>query len=70
MKFNNTLLLARIHSVYGTVKKFVKALGLTVKQFEHKMNYSKFSIKEINKTCDLLSIEAKDISDYFFCMNS
>ena len=64
---NNTMLRGRIIQKYGTLKNFVKPMGLTYPTILAKLSGSSdWTSSEILKVCDLLDIKAKHIPDYFF----
>ncbi len=65
-KYDYSLLRGRIKAVYGVEYKFAEALGVTATTLGRKFNEAGFTQTEIDKACYLLSIEPKDIHDYFF----
>lgn len=57
----------KIVEVYGNQRAFAKQLGVTEQTVTAKLNGRfDFSQKDILDWCNLLGIETKDVSDYFF----
>ena len=67
MVFNYSKLRGKIKEVYGTEGAFALDLGRVAESLSGRLNNkSQFSQGEINRSCDLLGIDKKDISEYFF----
>lgn len=57
----------KIVEVYGNQRAFADALDVSEQTVTAKLNGRfDFSQKDIIKWCNLLGIETKDVSDYFF----
>lgn len=57
----------KIVEVFGSQRAFSKEVGLTEQSVTAKLNGKiDFSQGDIIKWCELLGIEAKDVSNYFF----
>lgn len=64
---NSNKLKGRIIEVFGTQGAFAEALGVQQRTVSWKLkNKRELTRAEIERWCDLLKIERKDIADYFF----
>ena len=67
MKFNHSKLLGRIRECGFTQEQLAKAIGVSKATLSSKLNNQFFfTTKEIYCICKVLSIELKDIPEYFF----
>ena len=67
MSFEYSKLLGKIVSVYGTQYNFARALNLSERSVSLKLNnHIPWTQPEISKAASLLSIDQKDIPEYFF----
>lgn len=67
MAFDYSKLRGKIKEVYGTQDKFAKKLGIGRVSLSQRLNnLLDFSQEEINKSCEILGIEKKEIPVYFF----
>lgn len=65
--FNYSKLRGKIREVYGTQKKFAKAMKIGYVSLSKRLNNSlDFSSREILNACELLNIDKNDITLYFF----
>lgn len=69
MPYNYSKLLGRIVEKVGTQGEFAAAIGLSERSVSLKLN-GKVGWKqtEIEKACEILSIDRECIGDYFFTM--
>ena len=68
MAYDYSKLLGRIVEKYGTRKAFAEAMGMAERTLSRKLgNKAHFPQDEISRACELLSIEAQDMTEYFFC---
>lgn len=66
-EFDFSELRGRIVTVYGTMRKFADALGISANTLSGKMsNKTEWSQPEIYKSCKLLKIEVEKIPTFFF----
>ena len=67
MKFKNNKLRGKIREVFGSEKKFAKALGISYNTLSGKIN-NKYEWKqqEIYKASKILNIPVEEIHAYFF----
>lgn len=67
MSYDYRKLRGKIKEVFGTQDAFAEKLGIgRVSLSKRLTNQLEFSQAEIKKSCELLKIEPKEISDYFF----
>ena len=67
MAFDFSKLRGKIKEVFGTQEKFAKAMGMSGVTLSAKLNNTvDFTMSEINKACELLSIPTEFIPIYFF----
>jgi hypothetical protein len=67
MDFDYSRLRGKIREIFGTQGRFSAATGLKCTSLSQKLNNrAQFSQQEINRCCDALSIDRRDIPDYFF----
>ena len=68
MPYNYAKLLGRIAEKIGTQSAFANRMELSERTISLKLN-GKVGWKqsEIAKACEVLDIQAREISDYFFC---
>ncbi len=69
MPYNYAKLLGRIVEVVGTQSNFASRMGISERSISLKLN-GKVGWKqsEIAKACQVLSIDAQEISSYFFAL--
>lgn len=68
MKFNYAKLRGRIVEIYGSQRKFAKALGISNEAVSKKMhNKVPFRQTEMVVISDLLGFPISDMDKYFFC---
>lgn len=66
-KMNYSKLLGRIKECEYTQKTIAKKIGVSEGQFSQKLNgVYEFKQTEMNNLCEVLSIPAEEIGDYFF----
>lgn len=71
LPFNYDELKREIRKKFGKQEDFARKLGIGRVSLSLRLNNkAQFSQGEINKSCDLLEIERKDIPKYFFCTES
>lgn len=71
VKFNYSKLRGKIKEVFNTQDKFAEALGIGRVSLSQRLNnILEFSQNEIYISCKLLGIQAIEIADYFFCLES
>ena len=67
MTHDYSRLVGRIYQVFGSKSKFADAMGISRPTLDNKLSgKSQWTQAEINKACELLGIEKKDIPAYFF----
>ncbi|MEI3225549.1 MAG: DUF739 family protein [Lachnospiraceae bacterium] len=65
--FNYERLRLKIRQMCGTQENFAKKLGIGRVSLNLRLNNkADFSQEEIHKACDILGIDRKEISKYFF----
>jgi len=67
MIFDYSKLRGRIVEKYGTQCEFAKAFGISNNSMSRKLNNkNSFSVDDIIKITQMLDIQPKDVSSYFF----
>lgn len=67
MSFDYSKLRGKIKELFGTQDRFAEALGIGRVSLSQRLNnLLDFSAPEINKACELLGVEKRDIPIYFF----
>ena len=71
VKFDYSMLRKRIKEVVGTETLFAEKMGLSTVSLSAKLNNNvSFKSSEIEKACQLLNIDKKDIGSYFLSVKS
>lgn len=69
MVFNYSKLRGKIREVFKNEAKFAEAMGFSSATISAKLNNRlQFSQNEMNKACELLEIDKKEITVYFFTL--
>jgi hypothetical protein len=69
MKFDYSKLRGKIVEVYGSQRKFAKALGISHEAVSKKLNGKiPFQQKEMVTIANLLDFPVSDMDRYFFCL--
>lgn len=67
MIFDYSKLRGRIVEKYGTQSEFAKAFGISDNSMSRKLNNkNSFSVDDIIRITQMLDIQSKDVSSYFF----
>lgn len=67
MSFNYAKLRGKIVEMYGSQTKFAEAMGISDRMLSLRMNgKSGWKQADIVKACELLQLDASDITLYFF----
>ena len=67
MIFDYSKLRGRIVEKYGTQSEFAKAFGISNNSMSRKLNNkNSFSVDDIIRITQMLDIQSKDVSSYFF----
>ena len=67
IQFDYSKLRGRIREVFGTQAKFANEMKITTATLSSKLNNAvEFKQGEMDRACDLLTIGASEIKDYFF----
>lgn len=65
-KYDYTLLRRRILAKYKSFKDFSESLGICTMSLWRKLNgETDFTIKEVDRICELLEIKKEDMHEYF-----
>ncbi len=69
MAYDYSKLLGRIIEKFGTRSKYARAFGLSERSMSLKLTGQRpFKQPEIQKSCELLDINASEIPSYFFAI--
>lgn len=67
MSFDYSKLRGKIREIFGTEEKFAKEMSLSTVSLSFKLNGKReWTQQEINRACELLTLEREDIPEYFF----
>ncbi len=67
MSFDYSKLRGRIREIFNTEERFAKEMNLSTVSLSFKLNGKReWTQQEINRACEILSLEREDIPEYFF----
>ena len=70
MPYNYSKLERKIKEVFGTIEKFAKAVGLSMRSVSLKLNGEReWKQSQIDRACEVLGISKNEIPLYFFALN-
>lgn len=67
LSFDYSKLRGKIREIFGTEERFAKEMALSTVSLSFKLNGKReWTQQEINRACELLTLEREDIPEYFF----
>ena len=67
LSFDYSKLRGKIREIFGTEERFAKEMALSTVSLSFKRNGKReWTQQEINRACELLTLEREDIPEYFF----
>ena len=67
MSFDYSKLRGKIREIFNTEERFAKEMNLSTVSLSFKLNGKReWTQQEINRACEILSLEREDIPEYFF----